>query len=111
MYITITYIVLFLHYHHISSLLFLVFCIKVIIVTVLFLAHPNVVLFITHGGLLSMTESIHFGIPIIAIPIFGDQFMNAERAVKKGFAKKVDLNLLMADNLKEAIKDMLRNTM
>lgn len=39
------------------------------------LAHKNVKLFITHGGLLSCTESILRGTPVVGIPIFGDQMV------------------------------------
>lgn len=37
------------------------------------LAHPNVKLFITHGGLLGTTEAIVEGVPVLGLPIFGDQ--------------------------------------
>jgi len=37
------------------------------------LAHPNVKLFITHGGLLGTTEAIIEGVPVLGLPIFGDQ--------------------------------------
>lgn len=37
------------------------------------IAHPNVKLFITHGGLLGTTEALVEGIPLLGIPIFGDQ--------------------------------------
>lgn len=40
------------------------------------LAHKNVKLFVTHGGLLSCTESILRGKPIVGIPIFGDQMVS-----------------------------------
>lgn len=40
------------------------------------LAHDNVKLFVTHGGLLSCTESILRGKPIVGIPIFGDQLVS-----------------------------------
>lgn len=40
------------------------------------LAHKNVKLFITHGGLLSCTESILRGTPVVGIPIFGDQMVS-----------------------------------
>jgi UDP:flavonoid glycosyltransferase YjiC (YdhE family) len=40
------------------------------------LAHENVKLFVTHGGLLSCTESIVRGKPIVGIPIFGDQMVS-----------------------------------
>ncbi|XP_028179413.1 UDP-glucuronosyltransferase 2B2-like [Ostrinia furnacalis] len=73
------------------------------------LAHPNCILFITHGGLLSTTETIHFGKPIIGIPVFGDQFVNVNRAVAKGFAKRVDLSYDMADELEAAIKDIIQD--
>ncbi|XP_072933658.1 uncharacterized protein [Epargyreus clarus] len=71
------------------------------------LAHPNCILFITHGGLLSTTEAIHFGVPIIGIPVFFDQFSNVNRAVMHGFAKKVELGPNFANDLKATIKDIL----
>nr|AUC64281.1 UDP-glucuronosyltransferase [Plutella xylostella] len=73
------------------------------------LAHPNTKLFITHGGLLSTTETIHFGVPIIGIPAFADQFVNVDRAVGKGFAKRVDLSYDIAQELKGAIEELLTN--
>ncbi|KAJ3642485.1 hypothetical protein Zmor_025265 [Zophobas morio] len=47
------------------------------------LAHPNVKLFITHGGLLSTTETIYHGVPVLAIPIAADQKLNAQRIVNE----------------------------
>ncbi|XP_034836076.2 UDP-glucosyltransferase 2-like [Maniola hyperantus] len=73
------------------------------------LAHKNCILFITHGGLLSTTETVHFGVPIIGIPVFGDQFVNVARAVKKGFALRVDLSYTIASDLEIAIGEILNN--
>ncbi|CAH0678011.1 unnamed protein product [Spodoptera exigua] len=73
------------------------------------LSHPNLAVFVTHGGLLSTTESVHFGIPIIGIPVFADQFLNVIKAVNKGFAQRVDLSYTMADKLKEAIIEVTSN--
>nr|AVT42214.1 UDP-glucuronosyltransferase 40D9 [Lissorhoptrus oryzophilus] len=53
------------------------------------LAHPNVKLFITHGGFLSTTETIFHGKPVLVIPVFADQFLNADRAVQKGYGLKL----------------------
>ena len=39
------------------------------------LAHENVKLFVTHGGLLSCIESIYRAKPVVGIPIFGDQMV------------------------------------
>lgn len=39
------------------------------------LAHENVKLFVTHGGLLSLIETIVKAKPVVGIPIFGDQMV------------------------------------
>lgn len=72
----------------------------------MFLAHPNCILFITHGGLLSTTEATHYGVPIIGIPVFADQFKNVDTAVLKGFATRVDLSYTMDEDIKAAILKM-----
>ncbi|XP_063616893.1 UDP-glucosyltransferase 2-like [Cydia splendana] len=74
------------------------------------LARPNMRLFITHGGLLSTTETVYFGVPTIVIPYGVDQHVNALRAVNKGYAKMVDLSYEMAGEMKAAIEEMLTST-
>ncbi|XP_072933214.1 UDP-glucosyltransferase 2-like [Epargyreus clarus] len=71
------------------------------------LAHKNCILFITHGGILSTIEAVYYGKPVVGIPVFGDQFSNVDRAVDKGFAKKVELTYTMANELKIAIQEIV----
>lgn len=37
------------------------------------LAHPNVKMFITHGGLFGSQEGVHYGVPMLGIPFYADQ--------------------------------------
>lgn len=54
------------------------------------LAHKNVVLFITHGGMFGNFEAIARGVPLLVIPFFADQHRNAFRVVKMGYGKSLN---------------------
>ncbi|GBP42150.1 UDP-glucuronosyltransferase 2B15 [Eumeta japonica] len=71
------------------------------------ISNPKTVLFITHGGKLSTIETIHYGVPVIGIPIFGDQFANMDQAVHKGYGIKVDYEEDLAKPLKATLDEML----
>ncbi|EDW66951.1 UDP-glycosyltransferase UGT5 [Drosophila virilis] len=73
------------------------------------LAHENVILFITHGGLLSTTESIFHGKPVLGIPFFGDQFMNMARAEQAGYGVTVAYSELTRETFQNAIDKILTN--
>ncbi|CAK5119800.1 unnamed protein product [Meloidogyne enterolobii] len=76
------------------------------------LVHPNLKAFITHCGQNSLTESVYAGVPIIGIPLFGDQFYNADVAVTHGIGLQIDVNELNGPNaeniLFEAIERILK---
>lgn len=71
------------------------------------LAHPNCKLFITHGGLLSHTEAVYFGVPLIGVPFFGDQFANINRGAARGFALPLDHYNITEESVLWAINEVL----
>jgi len=72
-------------------------------------AHPNVKLFISHGGLLGTTEAVYEGVSILLIPILGDQMSNAEALINKGAAEKMNYCDLNEDDIFIKVTSMLTN--
>ncbi|XP_060805983.1 UDP-glucosyltransferase 2 [Amyelois transitella] len=73
------------------------------------LAHPNLKIFITHSGRMSLTEAVHYGVPVIGIPMYADQFLNIKACVKKHVGLEVTLKENLADDLMDAITEILNN--
>ncbi|XP_076271252.1 UDP-glycosyltransferase UGT5-like [Rhynchophorus ferrugineus] len=75
------------------------------------LAHPNIRLFITHGGYGSLQETIYHGVPVLTIPCFADQYNNAYLAVQLGYALKLSYNdkNFNEDTLYDLIQELLNN--
>ncbi|KAJ9601561.1 hypothetical protein L9F63_000304, partial [Diploptera punctata] len=73
------------------------------------LAHPNVRMFITHGGLLSTQEAVTRGVPVVNIPVFADQYLNANRAVLAGYGARLDFTNITEEYLLQTINQVLNN--
>lgn len=73
------------------------------------LAHPKIRAFITHGGLLSIQESVYHGVPMIAFPTFAEQDYNAERIHGAGRGIRMEIADLTEEKMENAIREILTN--
>ncbi|XP_011056896.1 PREDICTED: UDP-glucuronosyltransferase 1-9-like [Acromyrmex echinatior] len=75
------------------------------------LKHKNTRAFITHGGLHSTQETIYCGVPMIGIPLFGDQRVNIKNYVNKKVAISLNsINNVTEENLTLAINNILKDS-
>jgi UDP:flavonoid glycosyltransferase YjiC (YdhE family) len=68
---------------------------------------PQVDLVITHGGNNTTTESFHFGKPMIVLPLFWDQYDNAQRVDETGFGARLDTYRFQDEEMHRAIDRLL----
>ncbi|XP_023036445.1 UDP-glycosyltransferase UGT5 isoform X1 [Drosophila willistoni] len=73
------------------------------------LQHPKLKLFITHAGLLSVIETAYYGIPILSLPLYYDQFTNSQRMRMAGAGQTLHLNLINVEILNNSIQELIQN--
>lgn len=71
---------------------------------------PKVDLVITHGGNNTTTESLHFGKPMVLLPLFWDQYDNAQRMHELGFGVRLSTYAFTDDELHGAVERLLADT-
>ncbi|WP_433218116.1 glycosyltransferase [Microtetraspora malaysiensis] len=71
---------------------------------------PQVDLVITHGGNNTTTEALHFGKPMILLPLFWDQYDNAQRVHEKGYGVRLDTYKFTDEQLTGALDRLLGDT-
>src|SRR4029079_5080733 len=68
---------------------------------------PEVDLIVTHGGNNTITEGLHFGKPMVVLPLFWDQYDNAQRIDETGFGRRLDTYAHEGPELTGAIDELL----
>ena len=65
--------------------------------------------FVTHGGMNSVSESLVLGVPMVVIPVMSDQPVNARCIEKLGVGKRLEYRSVSKDTLKAYVLPMLSN--
>ncbi|XP_068217266.1 UDP-glycosyltransferase UGT5-like isoform X2 [Palaemon carinicauda] len=73
------------------------------------LSHPNVKVFITHGGGLSLQEALYHSTPVLVLPLFGDQPANGARAVTNKWGLSLNYADLSVDLIMRSLKEIMSN--
>jgi MGT family glycosyltransferase len=68
---------------------------------------PHVDLVITHGGNNTVTESLFFGRPMVVLPLFWDQYDNAQRIHETGLGVRLDTYGHAPQELRGAVDRLL----
>lgn len=71
--------------------------------------HPKIRAFVTHGGLLSLFETVYHGVPVVAMPVFCDHDSNVEKSVQDGYAIRLELPELTAGRLLKSVTTVINN--
>lgn len=71
---------------------------------------PLVDLVISHGGNNTVTETLHFGKPLVVLPLFWDQYENAQRIDELGLGVRLDTYRFTDDELIDAVERLLADT-
>jgi MGT family glycosyltransferase len=71
---------------------------------------PQVDLVVTHGGNNTVTEALHFGKPMVVLPLFWDQYDNAQRVHETGFGIRLATYEHTPDQLRQSIDHLLADT-
>ncbi|KAL4967100.1 glycosyltransferase family 1 protein [Aspergillus stella-maris] len=71
------------------------------------LSHPNVRLYLSHCGASSTMEAVYHGVPVVAMPVYGDQLANGKRLDAAGVGINMDRHKFTAEELTSNIETLV----
>ncbi|CAN2391415.1 Glycosyltransferase family 28 C-terminal domain [Pristimantis euphronides] len=74
------------------------------------LGHPKARLLVTHGGMNSLMEAVYHGVPVLGIPLFGEQHENMVRIVAKNMGTLILPNEMKAEYFTDTMQEILHNS-
>ncbi|NWX65842.1 UD11 glucuronosyltransferase, partial [Promerops cafer] len=73
------------------------------------LAHPKTRAFITHGGSHGVYEGICNAVPMVLMPLFGDQMDNAKRVESRGAGLTLNILEMTSNDISNALKAVIND--
>ncbi|XP_016160772.1 PREDICTED: UDP-glucuronosyltransferase 1-1 isoform X1 [Ficedula albicollis] len=73
------------------------------------LAHPKTRAFITHGGSHGVYEGICNAVPMVLMPLFGDQMDNAKRVESRGAGLTLNILEMTTSDISNALKAVIND--
>ena len=73
------------------------------------LGHPSTRVFVTHGGLNSVLESVYHAVPMVVLPFFGDQHEQASLVARKELGISLDKKVVKSDDIARSIIKVANN--
>jgi len=74
-----------------------------------FAVHPNVKLFISHGGISGVYETVDAGVPVLGFPLFYDQHRNIANLVEAGMAITMELMSVSTNKFLSSVLELINN--
>lgn len=66
-------------------------------------------IFVTHGGMNSVSEAFVHGVPMVVIPFMADQPTNARRIEELGLGRKLDYRLINSELLRNTVLSVMKD--
>ncbi|KAI8770867.1 UDP-glucuronosyltransferase 2A3 isoform X3 [Biomphalaria glabrata] len=70
------------------------------------LGHPKTKVFVSHCGKNGQYEALYHGVPILCLPIYGDQLYNSKRIAVKEFGLHADIRDVTPEKLTQLIQQV-----
>ncbi|CAL8339790.1 unnamed protein product [Merluccius merluccius] len=71
------------------------------------LGHPQTRVFVAHGGTNGVQEAIYYGVPVLGIPLFFDQYDNLLRLQERGAGKIIPLAEVNGPSFEKGLQEVL----
>ncbi|XP_004533721.1 UDP-glucuronosyltransferase 2B19 [Ceratitis capitata] len=72
------------------------------------LCHPNVKVFMAHGGLMGTSEAAYCGVPMVATPFYGDQFVNSAAVKYRRMGVVLHYEDITENSVLRSIREVLK---